>query len=146
MTDLEVAIAVAEAGAKVVRRCFRTTLQRLDKGAGDFATNADVEAENAMVAVLRGHRPSDAVLGEETGRSGGHDHGRTWLLDPLCGTVNYAAGMPVVAVNVALRACDRFLAAAVAEPFSPEIYCTDMVSAFVRSNGHDAPLAPSCRR
>ena len=49
MKDFEVAIAVAEAGAAVVRHRFGTALQRLDKGKGDFATNADVEAENAML-------------------------------------------------------------------------------------------------
>ena len=42
MNDFEVAIAVAAKGAAVVRRCFGTTLDRLDKGAGDFATNAVV--------------------------------------------------------------------------------------------------------
>jgi len=54
MTDLEVAIAVAEAGAAVVRRHFGAPLPRIDKGAGDFATPADVGAEHAMLAVLRG--------------------------------------------------------------------------------------------
>ena len=48
MHDVDVAIAVAGAGASVVRRCFGTTLQRLDKGAGDFATNADIEAEHRL--------------------------------------------------------------------------------------------------
>jgi hypothetical protein len=56
-----------------------------------FATNADIEAENAMLAVLRHERPSDAILGEESGRTEAADNGRTWLIDPLCGTLNYAA-------------------------------------------------------
>ena len=50
MIDFDVAIAVAEEGSAVVRRCFGTTLQRLDKGDDDFATNADIEAENAASA------------------------------------------------------------------------------------------------
>ena len=57
MNDFDLAIAVANEGAAVVRRCFGTTLQRLDKGAGDFATNADIEAENAMLALLHRERP-----------------------------------------------------------------------------------------
>ena len=83
MHDCDVAIAVADAGAAVVRRCFRTTLQRVDKGAGDFATHADIEAEHAMCAVLHCERPADAILGEESGRSGACSGVRTWLLDPL---------------------------------------------------------------
>jgi myo-inositol-1(or 4)-monophosphatase len=112
MSDLEIAIMVAAEGAAVVRRRFGTNLQRLDKGAGDFATNADIEAENVMLAVLRRERPDDAVLGEESGRSGAISGSRMWLIDPLCGTLNYAARMRVVAVNVALRAGGRFIAAA----------------------------------
>jgi myo-inositol-1(or 4)-monophosphatase len=143
MNDLQLAIAVAKEGATVVRRRFGTTLQRLDKGAGDFATNADIEAENAMLAVLRRERPQDAIFGEESGRTGAGGGLRTWLIDPLCGTLNYAARMRVVAVNVALRTNEKFTAAAVADPFNDEIFFTDGMSAFLKSDGHDTTLAPS---
>lgn len=143
MDDIDVAIAVADAGAAVVRRRFGTRLKRLDKGAGDFATNADIEAEEAMRAFLRRERPEDAILGEESGRTGSDTSSRKWLLDPLCGTLNYAARMRVVAVNVALTKDGSFVAAAVADPFNDEIYCTNMRSAFVRADGRDTPLAPS---
>ena len=115
----------------------------MDKGAGDFATNADLEAENAMLAVLRRERTDDAILGEESGRSGPGDSSRTWLIDPLCGTLNYAARMRVAAVNVALQSGARFIAAAVADPFSDEIFWTDGVSAFVRADRVDTRLAPN---
>ena len=68
MNDFD--MAVADEGAAVVRRCFETTLQRLDKGQGDFTTNADIEAENAMLALLHRERPEGTILGEESGRSG----------------------------------------------------------------------------
>jgi myo-inositol-1(or 4)-monophosphatase len=145
MTDAEVAIAVVEAGATIVRRCFGTSLERVDKGAGDFATSADVGAEHAMLAVLRQARPQDAIVGEETGRSGALDGGRRWLLDPLCGTLNYAAGMRVAAVNAALHDGTSFLAAAVADPFNHEVYWTDMSSALLRTKGGDATLSPHSR-
>jgi myo-inositol-1(or 4)-monophosphatase len=141
--DCDVAIAVAEVGADIVRRRFGGALQRLDKGAGDFATNADVEAENAMLAVLHRERPDDAILGEETGRTGVASSSRIWFIDPLCGTLNYAARMRVAAVNVALKAEDRFAVAAVADPFNEEIFWTDGKSACRRSEGKDTPLGPS---
>jgi myo-inositol-1(or 4)-monophosphatase len=142
MNDVELAIAVAEQGAAVVRRCFGSTLQRLDKGGGDFATNADVEAEKAMLALLNRERPGDAILGEETGRTGSHDGSRTWLVDPLCGTLNYAARMRMVAVNVALRIGARLTAAAVADPFAVEVFWTDGVTAGSRVDGHSGVLKP----
>jgi myo-inositol-1(or 4)-monophosphatase len=115
-------------------------LNRIDKGAGDFATAADVEAEKKILDVIRAARPDDAVLGEEGGQQGAADAVRQWLVDPLCGTLNYAVGNMLVAVNVALR--DG--AAAVADPFSGEVFFTDGETAWVRRDGTgDALLTPS---
>jgi myo-inositol-1(or 4)-monophosphatase len=141
MTDPDIAIEAVSAGAAVVRSRFGTALERFDKGGGDFATSADIESEAAVLAVLRERRPADAILAEESGSEGGGT--RLWLVDPLCGTLNYAARMPVVAVNAALREGDRLVAAAVADPFSGEIFWTDGATAHVRTEGTDAPLAPT---
>ncbi|MEV8566687.1 inositol monophosphatase family protein [Streptomyces sp. NPDC051322] len=137
--DADVAIAAAQAGADVVRDMYGQRLARIDKGAGDFATAADVAAEKAILDVIRAARPGDAVLGEEGGQQGAADSGRQWLVDPLCGTLNYAVGNMLVAVNVALRGG----AAAVADPFSGEIFFTDGESARVRQNGVDTRPAPT---
>src|SRR6267142_5876253 len=124
MDDAAVAIEAALAGAAVVRRRFGTGLRRVSKGAGDFATDADHEAEAAILAVLRRERPADGILAEESGRSGAGGDARTWLVDPLCGTLNFAAGVPVVAVNVALASGAELRAAAVADPFVAELFWT----------------------
>ncbi|MFF4792083.1 inositol monophosphatase family protein [Streptomyces sp. NPDC001276] len=139
LDDAGVAVAAARAGADVVRTLYGRPLARVDKGAGDFATAADVEAEKAIFAVLRAARPDDAVLGEESGRQGASDAARQWLVDPLCGTLNYAVGNMLVAVNVALR--DG--AAAVADPFSGEVFFTSGETAWVRRDGACAPLTPT---
>ena len=140
--DVEIAAAAAAVGAAVVRQRFGSTLEQVDKGGGDFATSADVEAEQAILALLRRECPDDAILGEETGRSGREASARMWLIDPLCGTRNYAAGMRLVAVNVALEAGGHFTIAAVADPFADEVFWTDGSAAWKRASGHDAPLAP----
>ncbi|MFJ4681798.1 inositol monophosphatase family protein [Streptomyces sp. NPDC088789] len=139
LDDCGVAVAAARAGADVVRALHGRPLARIDKGAGDFATAADVEAERAIVEVLRAARPEDSVLGEEGGRQGAARAARQWLVDPLCGTLNYAVGTLVVAVNVALR--DG--AAAVADPFTGEVFFTDGASAWVRGEETDALLVPT---
>ncbi|MGW3493845.1 inositol monophosphatase family protein [Streptomyces sp. NPDC001020] len=137
--DSAVAIAAARAGADVVRALYGQRLARIDKGAGDFATAADVDAEKTILDVIHAARPGDAVLGEESGRQGAAQAAREWLVDPLCGTLNYAVGSMLVAVNVALRGG----AAAVADPFSGEIFHTDGDTAWVRHDGADARLAPT---
>ncbi|WP_329110730.1 inositol monophosphatase family protein [Micromonospora sp. NBC_01699] len=137
--DARLATTAAQAGADVVRRLYGRRLTRVDKGAGDFATAADLEAERAILGIIRAARPDDAVLGEEGGQQGPADSARQWLVDPLCGTLNYAVGNMLVAVNVALRNG----AAAVADPFSGEVFCTDGETAWVRHDGIDTRLTPT---
>ena len=142
-TDAELAVAAAQAGAAVVRAMYGTTLERFDKSGGDFTTAADLEADRAIIEVIRACRPADAVTGEESGHTGLDSAERRWLVDPLCGTLNYAAGMMLVAVNVALRARSGITAAASADPFSGEVFWTDGYGAYLRSGDKDAEVAPS---
>ncbi|GAA2702782.1 inositol monophosphatase family protein [Actinoplanes palleronii] len=142
--DHETAIAAALAAADVIRERYGRALARVDKGGGDFATEADLAAEQAIHAVLSAASPDDAITGEETGASGPAGARRRWLVDPLCGTLNYAAQTPLVAANVALRDGDRVTAAASADPFTGETYWTDGTVARVRgADGADRPLVPS---
>lgn len=139
LDDAGVAVAAARAGANVVRSMYGRRLNRIDKGGGDFATAADVEAERTILGVIRAARSDDAVLGEEGGQWGAADAVRQWLVDPLCGTLNYAIGNMLVAVNVALRNG----AAAVADPFSGEVFFTDGETAWVRHDDVDVQLTPT---
>ncbi|MET9959892.1 inositol monophosphatase family protein [Streptomyces sp. NPDC006326] len=139
LDDAGVAAAAVRAGMDVVRGLYGRRLSRIDKGAGDFATTADVEAEKAILGVIRAARPDDAVLGEEGGQQGAAEAARQWLVDPLCGTLNYAVGNMLVAVNVALRGG----AAAVGDPFSGEVFLTDGATARVRQGDTVAELEPT---
>ncbi len=138
LDDTEVAIAAALAGGDVVRDLYGRRLARIDKGAGDFATAADVAAEEAILGVIGATRPDDALLGR-SGRHGARGAARQWLVDPLCGTLNYAVGSALVAVNVALSEG----AAAVVDPFAGEVFYTDGESARTRREGGEARLSPS---
>lgn len=143
ITDEELALTAAQAGAAVVRSMWGTSLRRFAKSADDFATVADIEAEKAILDVIRTARPDDAVTGEESGRTGRDGAERMWLVDPLCGTRNYAARTMLVAVNVALRVGSTITAAACADPFAGEVFWTDGVHAYVRRDAVDEPLTPS---
>jgi myo-inositol-1(or 4)-monophosphatase len=67
-------------------------------------------------------------------------------VDPLCGTLNYAARNMLVGVNVALQIDGEPDAAATADPFSGEVFWTDGERAYVRDTEagaeHDCPLVP----
>ena len=140
MDDAEVARAAAERGAAIVRDRFGGTHRRLAKAGLDFATDVDIETERAIIEALRRHRPADDILGEESGLVSGTAGSRTWLVDPLCGTANFAAGVPAVAVNVALGGAS---AAAVADPLAGEVYVAAEASARLVTAAGEAPLTPS---
>jgi myo-inositol-1(or 4)-monophosphatase len=142
LTDAELAVAAATAGAEEVRSRYGRPVTRHAKEGTDFATSADLASEEAIRQVLAEHRPEDAMVGEEAGHTGPAGAAREWLVDPLCGTRNFAATTPLVAVNVALRADGRVLAAASADPLSGEVFWTDGSAAHVRRDGADAPVAP----
>jgi myo-inositol-1(or 4)-monophosphatase len=142
-TDAELAVAAARAGAAEVLAAYGGPLTRYDKQGTDFATSADLASERAIRELLAEHRPGDAMLGEEEGVSGPADAAREWLVDPLCGTRNFAARTPLVAVNVALRSAGRVLAAACADPIAGEVFWTDGTASWVRREGTDAALLPT---
>jgi myo-inositol-1(or 4)-monophosphatase len=129
-------VPLTEAGAAVVRARYGESLARFDKSPTDFATLADIEAEKAILDVLRTARPEDALLGEESGYHGPYRADRTWLVDPLCGSLHYAARTALVAVNVALRTGKDIQVAASADPLSAELFL----------DRREARLCPSQRR
>ena len=143
-SDVDVAIAAVEAGAGVVARSYGGDPARFATSPTDVTTQTDIDAETAIAGVLAEHRPDDGRVGEELGSVQGAN-GRRWLVDPLCGTLNFAAGTPLVAVNVALVEGTTTLAAAVADPVAGEVFWVDRGRAWLRRGGSDEPLSPSAR-
>jgi myo-inositol-1(or 4)-monophosphatase len=70
--------------------------------ATDLVSDADREAEELIVGLLREERPDDALLAEEGAAAAGVS-GRRWLVDPLDGTTNYLYGQPQWCVSIALE-------------------------------------------
>ena len=68
----------------------------------DIVTHMDELSERYIVDQLLTRYPSDGILGEE-GTEVASTSGRTWVIDPLDGTVNYLYGLPHWAVSIGLR-------------------------------------------
>jgi myo-inositol-1(or 4)-monophosphatase len=94
------------------------------KSETDVVTEAD-HASEALVLEAVGRRfPGDAVLSEEIGHVAAADaappNGRTWVVDPLDGTVNYANGLPLYCVSIALVVDGRPVVGVVRDPVRGE--------------------------
>ena len=68
----------------------------------DLVTEWDTRAEDAIRRVLQQRAPGIPVLGEEGGQHGG-DADVRWLVDPIDGTVNFAHGLPIWSVSIAIE-------------------------------------------
>ena len=99
--DLRFAHVLADNADDITTRRFRALDLRVDtKPDLTPVSDADHAAEDSLRNVLRRSRPRDAVLGEETGRTGSGP--RCWVIDPIDGTKNYVRGVPVWATLIGL--------------------------------------------
>lgn len=78
-----------------------------EKTPGEVVTIADHEAEEILTEGLKKILPDVRVIGEEAceleaSLMQGLDKGLVWIVDPLDGTANFAAGRPPFAMMVAL--------------------------------------------
>jgi len=96
------------------------------KSETDVVTEADHASEALVLEAVRTRFPGDAVLSEEIGRvasaEGVAPSGRTWVVDPLDGTVNYANGLPLYCVSIALVVDGRPVVGVVRDPVRGEAY------------------------
>ncbi len=120
MDDLHVALEAAQAAGDVIRRYFGSPPDPDYKGKFDPVTAVDRAAEEAILDIVRTHRPDDAILAEESG--GESVDGRHWIIDPLDGTVNFVHSIPHVSVSIALYAGDSALVGVVYDPLRDEMF------------------------
>ena len=94
------------------------------KGPNDMVTGTDVLVQSNLQEVLHERHPEIAFRGEEGVPDVTPDARRMWLVDPICGTSNYAAGIPLFAINVALVEYQRITASA-ADGGTGELYVAE---------------------
>ena len=125
--NLNVMIKAARKAGRSLVKDFREVenLQVSVKGAGDFVSRADREAEKIIKEELRGARPNYGWLGEETGTEAGEDPTRRWIVDPLDGTTNFLHGMPHWAVSIALEHKGEIVAAVVFDAAKDEMFVAE---------------------
>ena len=100
---LHTAVRSVREGGRVILMYFNQ-LDRLEyssKGRNDYVSQADVEAERAVLDVLTRAYPDHGIIAEESGEREGSEY--TWVIDPLDGTTNFLHGFPMFAVSVAVK-------------------------------------------
>ena len=124
--ELVFAVETAAAAGAILMDHYER-LERIDhKSARDVVTEADHLSEALVIDAIRRRFPSDAILAEESGAHPAGEsrsvNGRTWVIDPLDGTVNYANGLPVFCVSIGFVVDGRPMAGAVLDPTRGETF------------------------
>jgi myo-inositol-1(or 4)-monophosphatase len=119
-----VAERAARAGGAYLRDEFRSGRLDADHGVDDVRAAADRAAERRVIGVVSDAFPDHAIHAEESGRRAGAGDGERyeWVIDPLDGTNNFAAGIPLFATVVAVREAGTSVAAAIHEPLPETLY------------------------
>lgn len=92
-----------------------------EKAPKDLVTEVDLLCEDLMVSRIKERYPEDAILSEERGGEIS-DTGRTWLLDPVDGTANFARSNPLFCSCVTVLRDGEVAHAAVAAPRLGDLY------------------------
>ena len=149
--DVAFARSIAEEAGRILADRYER-VERIDfKSAKDVVTEVDHLSEELILGAIRRTFPGDGILAEESGAHQGtatRAHvesgdgaaargdaadaaaaasralasGRTWIVDPVDGTINYANGIPFFCVSVALVVDGRPAAGAVHDPMRGETF------------------------
>lgn len=98
---LSTAKEAAEAAARISREYYAGNFTIRTKADRTPVTQADVECEQAIRAIIGRRFPDHGFYGEETGRSGG-DADYLWLVDPIDGTKAFIRQYPFFSTQIAL--------------------------------------------
>ena len=150
--DLAFARTIAEEAGRVLLERYERVERIDYKSAKDVVTEVDHLSEELILGAIRREYPGDGILAEESGAHAGSAaggaadgavsttkaqpadgpnaasvaralaSGRTWIVDPLDGTVNYANGIPFFCVSVGLVVDGRPAAGAVHDPMRDETF------------------------
>jgi len=144
--DAAFARAIAEQAGVILRERYERVGEITFKSPKDVVTEVDHLSEALILGAIRDRFPGDGILAEESGEHRGHggrgaksagsagtddraeaaarslSSGRSWIVDPLDGTVNYANGLPLFCVSVALVVDGRPAVGVVHDPMRAETF------------------------
>jgi histidinol-phosphatase len=117
---LATALEAAHAAAEVVRRYYQRNLQVTIKADKSPVTEADVETEKTIRAVLAAKFPQHGFHGEETGTSA-LDADYVWFVDPIDGTKAFVREYPMFSTQIALAHRGRLIVGVSSAPAYGEL-------------------------
>ena len=116
-----VAIEAARKGSAVLQTRFGNISKVHKKMAQELVTEADTESETEIIKCISSFFPDHGILSEECGMLNSSSEYR-WIIDPLDGTVNFAHGVPIFCISIALTFAGDVVLGVVFNPVLGELF------------------------
>ncbi len=126
---LNIAVMAARKAGDLISQASRELdkIKVVNKGPGDYVSDVDHAAEQAIVEVLLNAYPNHSIMAEEgssNAQSGTPyaDSRFKWIIDPIDGTTNFIHGLPHFAVSIALQVDGVTEQAVIYAPATNDLY------------------------
>jgi myo-inositol-1(or 4)-monophosphatase len=121
---LEVAIRAARAGGAIAKARLGEPGYLKWKGHRDVVSEAALRVQDAIASTILAAFPGTGILAEEGPEDDPLplDAEHLWIIDPICGSLNFAQGIPYFGVSVALRSEGNIRVGVVYDPCRDELF------------------------
>jgi len=123
-----VASEAARAAGRIIAKKIGAEVVKTKAFAADLLTEVDGECEEVIRATVRQAFPEHGFLGEETAGTPEATAeqlkvpGWLWVVDPIDGTTNFAAGQPLSAVSIGVSRDGILRVGVIYDPFRDELF------------------------
>src|ERR1035437_5866733 len=120
----ETAVRAARKGGEVARARLGDPGYLKWKGHRDVVSEGSVQVEEAIVFPLLAEFPDAGILAEEGPDDATLplDAEHLWIVDPICGSLNFVQGIPYYAISIALRTAGNISVGVVYDPSNDEMF------------------------
>src|SRR5215211_8265662 len=95
------------------------------KGVIDLVTEFDKRSEELIISSIQQKFPNHAILAEESGANNTISEYQ-WVIDPIDGTTNFAHGIPIFSVSIALLKNDSPIVGVAYDPLRDEMFSAEL--------------------
>lgn len=139
---VQVCIEITREAGHLSVNYLRKKREIMQKSLADFVTDADLAVEELIVQRISAEFPDHDFLTEERlSKDSGSKY--VWVIDPIDGTVNYVAGIPIFCVSVALVVEQQSRIGVIYDPLRDELFVARF-GCGASLNGAHISVAPRC--
>ena len=118
----EIALLASLEGGKVLKDYYGKKLEIKYKGEIDLVTEADYLSEHAITKIIKENFPDHQIYAEEKKDYTDKNSSFIWFIDPLDGTTNFAHGLPIFCISIALEFKGEIIFGLIYDPIREETF------------------------